>query len=194
MSSPLALSYFSVISPSTLASVKSELFALRTASLKVSVTVFDTETSMEPLGGSQVTVGRITSDVLKVAHCWIDWFPCSSATGSTHMKTSFSLAKSAVGVSVTTVFAALMVASMEISAPFASVSLNVMRASTLLFVMAELSIFRTGSLNVMVGIVATGTPVAAFTGKNVMVGGSISSTVKMAEVKSIALSASSSTT
>ena len=95
-----------------------------------------------------------------------------------------------------TVFAAFIVTLPKaMSAPVASVpSLNVISASTLASVTSVASVLSTGSLNVIVGTVLIGTLVALFTGKNVAEGPRMSSTVKMAEARSTALSASSSTT
>ena len=82
---PLASVNFNVIKASTLVSVSAVSSSFRTGSSNVSVIICAIGTSIDPLTGSQVTTGAITSDVLKVAHCWIDSFPCSSSTGSTHM-------------------------------------------------------------------------------------------------------------
>ena len=86
-----------------------------------------------------------------------------------------------------------MVALKSMSVPFSSLSLRVMRPSTLLLVNAELLVFRTASLNVIVILSLTGTGFSRSKGSKVRVGEIVSIAVKVAELAINALSYKSST-
>ena len=86
-----------------------------------------------------------------------------------------------------------MVASKPISAPEASVDFNVIRASMFVSVIAESSIFRTASPNVMVTLLLTAISFAPSTGEKVTLVALASTTVKVAEEAVLALSLASST-
>ena len=72
-------------------------------------------------------------------------------------------------------------ASKAISEPLELVVFRVIKLSTLESVRSESSIFCTASLNVSVIFESTATPVAEFTGLQVIVGPTVSATVKVAE-------------
>ena len=84
--------------------------------------------------------------------------------------TTWELAKSLAGLIVITFLSASMVASKTIAAPFTSVFLRVMSASTFASVKTVLSTFRTASLNVMVILPFWETLVAPLMGLKVTVG------------------------
>ena len=86
-----------------------------------------------------------------------------------------------------------MVALKFISVPFSSLSLRVMRPSTLLLVNAESLVFLTASLNVIVILSLTGTGFSKSTGSKVSIGEIVSIAVKVAELEINALSYKSST-
>jgi len=86
-----------------------------------------------------------------------------------------------------------MVALKSISVPFSSVSLRVMRPSTLVLVNVESLVFRIASLKVIVILSVTGTGFSKSIGSKVSVGEIVSIAVKVAELAVIALSYKSST-